>query len=579
MTRALSSFLGIRHSVVGCRVQRPKKRPRLRFGRWAIRIFAVLPKTANLRAKDGIGRRRRLASQAALHAERVQMQRRTSPRADRSPGPPNRLRCRRRRRKTRDPRSLGRPRLTRFGRGRQRSEISPQTLPILLKIGRVASIPAVRVFRWVARLPQTSRPSVQTPTSQPFPIGKARRELADLFTPTPWIYWADFLVSMTIGYAAAHVYLTSPMFSWPQIVAYFVAGIFLYRLGSFMHEIVHFRRGQMTAFKVVWNVLAGVPLLVPSFLYESHLSHHNTRHYGTGNDGEYLPLGVGPVRALGIFLAQIFLLPLIVAFRFLVLSPISFLHPRLRQWVLERASSNVINFGYRREIPDSAPRGYWAAIDILCFLRMALMVTAPLLGLTDWSRIPMIYALAVMTLGMNHFRTLAAHRYTSQGLPMSHLDQLGDSVNIEGDPVITEALCPLGLRYHALHHVFPSMPYHNLAAAHRRLVQMLPENNIYRLITYPNLRSALRDLIAGCREAEAHPPAPAEIWYERRAETVASGERASTHPDAQPDTPQDTPQGTPQAHPKSPYAGVPVSPRPHRPQADSRDSAFTKENA
>jgi len=306
------------------------------------------------------------------------------------------------------------------------------------------------------------------PAEVPLPIGQARKIVADLMAPNPIVYWVDFLVSVTIAYGAAAIYLKAPIFSppvktawlfpgvelpdsaiWPiTILAFMISGIALFRVALFMHEIVHFRRGEMTAFKVAWNILAGIPMLIPSFLYESHLAHHNTHHYGTGNDGEYLPLGVARPHNIFGFLSQMLFLPGLVGFRFLVLAPISFLHPKLRRWVLERASSFVINFSYRREIPANAPQAAWAALDIACCLRTYFIFSflyLPLLGeitlfgqqidfswsnlanitLFDqpldlsWHRLPKIYCLAMLTLDLNHIRTLVAHRYQSVGAKMT----------------------------------------------------------------------------------------------------------------------------------------------------------------
>ena len=39
---------------------------------------------------------------------------------------------------------------------------------------------------------------------------------------------------------------------------------------------------------------------------------------------------------------------------------------------------------------------------------------------------------------------------------------------------------PVGLRYHALHHLFPTLPYHNLKAAHEYLLVHLPPESPYR---------------------------------------------------------------------------------------------------
>jgi len=117
-------------------------------------------------------------------------------------------------------------------------------------------------------------------------IGRARRLVADLTTPRPAIYWADLLLSLTVGMIAATMHVRRPWLSPLQITGGIVAGIALFRASLFMHEVVHFRRGEMRGFTVAWNLLFGIPFMMPSFLYEHHLLHHNARHYGTPRDGE-----------------------------------------------------------------------------------------------------------------------------------------------------------------------------------------------------------------------------------------------------------------------------------------------------
>ena len=353
-----------------------------------------------------------------------------------------------------------------------------------------------------------------------FSVAEARKLVSDLFTPNPWIYWLDLLVTLAVAYTAAVIFLLSSHLSIAAIVCYAVAGIGLFRAALFMHEVVHFRRGDMVSFKIAWNVLAGIPMLTPSFLYDSHLAHHNTHHYGTGNDGEYLPLGVGSLGNILRFLIQIFCLPLFVGLRFFIGTPISFLHPRLRQWILERASSFVINFSYRRAIPENAPRRIWALVELGCWLRASLIFVAPLLSLGPWTRILQIYAIALLALGLNHFRTLVAHRYLSTGDKMSFFEQLSDSVNITGVPILTELFFPVGLRYHALHHLYPSIPYHNLGIAHRRLMAALPADSTYHRATSSGFWSAVRDLLRSSRQAMANPPPGSKLWYARRRERM-----------------------------------------------------------
>ena len=75
-------------------------------------------------------------------------------------------------------------------------------------------------------------------------------------------------------------------------------------------------------------------------------------------------------------------------------------------------------------------------------------------------------------------------------------------MNITGTGFVTELFFPLGLRYHALHHLFPALPYHNLGRAHRRLVAQLPAGSPYHKTVFPTYWSALRALFADARASE-----------------------------------------------------------------------------
>lgn len=365
-------------------------------------------------------------------------------------------------------------------------------------------------------------------------IYTARQLVADLGTPAPTIYWTDFLASVSVAYGAAAIYLApvartaeslqvNLTTAWSlRLTCLLISSVALYRTALFMHEIVHLRRGQMVPFKVAWNIIAGIPMLMPSYFYECHIAHHNTHHYGTADDGEYLPLGGDHPRAILWFLGQAFLLPLFVAFRFAVLAPLSFLHPRLRVWVLEHASSFVINFRYRRPIPSNAPRAAWLAMDVACWLRITVLLVCFAIGIVGWPRLAALYVLAFMTLGMNHLRTLVAHRYLSDGDRMSHAEQLEDSINVTGSPIVTEMLFPVGLRYHALHHLFPALPYHNLPTAHRRLMAHLPPDSAYHNCNFPNFWAALGALIRSACSAAAAKPTKAQRWFAQNKSNEAA---------------------------------------------------------
>ncbi len=354
--------------------------------------------------------------------------------------------------------------------------------------------------------------------AESFSVKKARQIVSDLFDHKPIVYWTDFILSVCIGYIFAILYFKSPLFSVRQLICFLIAGFALFRTGSFIHEIVHMSGNTMRNFRIAWNLVAGIPMLMPSFFYENHSDHHSANHYGTGQDGEYLPLGSGTWHELVRFYLQAVLLPAAVFVRFLIVTPISFLHPQLRRWVLEHASSFVINLRYRRRISPAAPLAAVAALEWACCLRAWAVVYATWMGFVPWYQIFLLYALGIMTLGLNYVRNLVAHHYASDGRPISHIEQLGDSVNIEGVPLLTELFFPLSLRYHALHHLFPTLPYHNLAVAHQRLMCQLPRDSLYHQTVFPGFLSVAARRV---RDAMSAPGRSAAMrWYFRRSETI-----------------------------------------------------------
>ena len=52
----------------------------------------------------------------------------------------------------------------------------------------------------------------------------------------------------------------------------------------------------------------------------------------------------------------------------------------------------------------------------------------------------------------------------------------------------------MGLRYHALHHFLPSLPYHSLGRVHRQLLAELPADAPYRQTVREGLLAPLQKL-------------------------------------------------------------------------------------
>jgi fatty acid desaturase len=104
----------------------------------------------------------------------------------------------------------------------------------------------------------------------------AHRLTSDLVRPRPLLYWTDLLLSSALGYAALVAAILSA--SWAAKSAFSVLAILaLYRAMLFIHELSHLRRGAIPGFRTTWNVLIGIPLLMPTFFRDGVHNHHHAR--------------------------------------------------------------------------------------------------------------------------------------------------------------------------------------------------------------------------------------------------------------------------------------------------------------
>lgn len=351
--------------------------------------------------------------------------------------------------------------------------------------------------------------------SKTFSIAQARSLVADLFEPKAWVYWTDFLGTLAVAWLTFVAVPRAPWL-WLSIAAYAASVLAFYRLALFTHEISHFRSGQLPGFSLAWNLLVGLPFLMPSLTYATHLAHHRRKHYATEEDGEYLPFGTGSLGLYVMYFAQPVVAPFLAMFRFGVIAPLTWLSPTLRDWAIQHASSMVIDPRYCRPMLTREELRTWRLQEAGCTLMVWGGAAGLLLGLTPATFLPRIYLTALGVLTFNAVRTLGAHRFLGQGEEMTFVEQLLDSVNVEAHPVISELWGPVGLRFHALHHLFPSMPYHNLPEAHRRLMAKLPGDSPYRQTLSPSLTAAVWHVIRDARDsAHSGPPAPATVSHSK----------------------------------------------------------------
>ena len=337
-----------------------------------------------------------------------------------------------------------------------------------------------------------------------FSLAETRHLLKDLFTPRPWIYWTDFLASMSLGSACFVLARRfTPLWSIEQALCFLTSCVLFYRASLFTHELVHLRANTFGAFRIVWNLLCGIPFLIPSFMYYTHVDHHMRSHFGTDHDGEYLPLASQRPFHILLYLCQPFVLPILTVIRFLVLTPLCWLSPALRAWAHEHASSMVMDLKYARPLPTAKTLRIFQIQETLCF---ALVLGGAIrlgLGKMPIGFLVQMYLTSVVILTLNNIRTLGAHRYISAGKEMTFIEQLLDSVNYPNFSLFTPLWAPVGLRYHALHHLCPSLPYHNMAEAHRRLMRELPADSPYRATNSASLWSTIRELWRRAAESDA----------------------------------------------------------------------------
>ncbi len=307
----------------------------------------------------------------------------------------------------------------------------------------------------------------------------------DIATARPAIYWPDMLLSAALGYAAlaGAILLETPALA---VLSGIVSALAFYRALLFIHELTHIHKTALPGFRFAWNLLVGIPMLIPSLMYEGvHTLHHARTRYGTVEDPEYLPLALMKPWSLPLFTVTALLLPVGLILRFAVLVPLGVIIPPLRKLVWERASSLSINPEFRRRPPegDFARMVFWQETGASLWAIFLLGWSAT----HSWR--PLLIGLAVVSLTalLNQIRTLVAHLWENEGDAMTVTGQYLDSVNVPPPALLAPLWAPVGLRYHALHHLLPSMPYHSLDEAHRRITAHLGGVSTYEKSNYAGL--------------------------------------------------------------------------------------------
>lgn len=299
--------------------------------------------------------------------------------------------------------------------------------------------------------------------------------LLDLMEYRPWVYFADVTISLGVGYFACWKYFTVEDGTVDQFLWFLVAGLALFRGMVFVNEVARLPKGRMTAFKAYWNLVCGIPLLSPSFMFEPTRPSDPSEAEKRAAAGLNSPVGPAEPRAAMPVTLQILKLlaaPILVTLRFLVLGPLLMLVPKLKEPLLKRLSAWFPALARDHDLTPTVG-GKRIAAEICCFLVVLFVVFAYADDVIPWSTFAEVYILCVFAVALRAVVNLFTARKPARSL-------LAAPVTVLGPPVLDSLLLPAGWRYQALRKQVPTVPYHNLGRAHRRLMATLPSESAYK---------------------------------------------------------------------------------------------------
>ena len=254
-------------------------------------------------------------------------------------------------------------------------------------------------------------------------------------------YWTDFIVSSII-FAISFYFV----YTVGSITGFIMACVFLYRLCAFTHEIAHQHKNpKMKRFKLIWNLTGGLLMFQPSVRFtKPHLKHHTTGIFATKEDPQYPLIFSKPALAFAIFAVLPWFLPIYNLLK-AMFPGAPFLH-------------NILYKGIEFSETEEAEAHTYELYYLLCFCIIALI--NPTIIYTFYFVSVGGWLLSVLRIPLEH--PLSEYKETSTARDQKVLSETHES------PIYIP-IQPLALRYHEAHHMYPKVPYHNLADYHYEL--------------------------------------------------------------------------------------------------------------
>lgn len=248
-------------------------------------------------------------------------------------------------------------------------------------------------------------------------------------------------------------------------IAYLAAVVSIHRAGVFGHEVAHrYDTRKLWQFNLLWDVTVGLLILFPIARFvKPHRLHHSPGIFRTAADPQYFLLRSDSGLAVFMLVLIPFLMPFLHA---LLALGASLTGDRVEAAIERIANCHGMTSGFL--LPERHKmRVRWLSRYYVVVWALYIWLAPETLGV--------MYAVLVGGWVLTTLRIPLEHRMESLLEVSDRRDHVLDSFTI--DSPFAELLQPLALRYHTAHHMYPGVPYHNLAALHREL---MAENADYR---------------------------------------------------------------------------------------------------
>ena len=122
-----------------------------------------------------------------------------------------------------------------------------------------------------------------------------------------------------------------------------------------------------------------------------------------------------------------------------------------------RYSGLQINPKFVRPEPEGEFKRDWAWQEAACSVWAIALLAMVATGVVPLRAFLIFLGISAGVMFLNQVRTLVAHLWENDGEPMSVTAQFLDSVNVPPPATLPALWAPVGLRYHALHHLLPGL--------------------------------------------------------------------------------------------------------------------------